>query len=370
MLVIAVASTLAGCSDIDPVISDKPVPSEAVDMNNTPFVNGADNYAVYRIPAMVITQHDNILAFAEGRVDGREDGGNIDIVLRRSGDRGQTWQDLIVIYDDGTKTCHNPCPVYLPEQNRVVLVMNRGYGTSNILVTYSDNEGQTWSKPVDITSQVRPAGVSRFTQGPCHGIVKLNEPNKGRIVVAGYQMEPSDNQFHANSIYSDDNGQTWHFGGMVPTAMTNESTVCELSDGSLLLSTRMTGEDESWKYRGHSISKDGGITWSEIKLINQLPDPGCQGALHTYGYGTGTDGKNVLLFTNPAWQARRLHNTLRVSMDDGATWSKGVDYTEEVVGGYSDVGVFSDGEVAVLHEAGYLNGDGIKFRKFSFDSLK
>ncbi|WP_295731654.1 exo-alpha-sialidase [uncultured Muribaculum sp.] len=358
---------LAGCSDIDPVISDKQLPSGE---QSHPFVCGADNYAVYRIPSMVITKHDNVLAFCEGRVEGREDTGNIDIVLRRSGDRGRTWQELLVIYDSGTSTCHNPCPVYIPEMNRVVMVMNRNYGDSRVLVTYSDNEGQTWSAPREITTGLRPAGVKRYTQGPCHGIVKQLEPNKGRLVISGYQTDPADGQYYANSIYSDDNGETWHHGGTVPTPCTNESTVCELSDGSLLMSIRMQSDDPSNRFRGHSISRDGGITWTHAELIPSLPDPGCQGSIYTWSYGGGEQGKNVLVMCNPAWQERRLHNTVRASFDDGATWTKGFDYTGETVGGYSDVAAFSDGEIAVLSEYGYLNEGGIIFRKFKLDDLR
>lgn len=357
---------LAGCSDIDPVIADLQLPE------SQPFVRNADNYSYYRIPSMVITKHDVVLAFAEGRVDGREDGGNIDVVLRRSGDRGRTWQDLLVVYNDGTATCHNPCPIYIPELNRVVMVMNRNYADSRIFVTYSDNEGQTWSDPREITNDVRPAGVKRFTQGPCHGIVKQREPNKGRLIVPGYQRSASDNEYHANIIYSDDNGQTWHCGGEVPTPQTNESTVCELSDGSLMLNMRMEYNDnvpDSEKYRGQSISRDGGMTWTPSTLIS-LQDPGCQGSILTYSYGGGDNGKNVLLFCNPAWQARRWHNTLRVSFDDGATWSKGVDFTGEEVGGYTDIACFSDGEIAVLSEYGYLNEGGIIFRKYKLDELR
>lgn len=362
-------AALTGCSDIDPVISDKPV--VMLEQSN-PFVTNTDNYAIYRIPAMVITKHDNVLAFCEGRVNGREDTGNIDIALRRSGDRGSTWQDLLVVYDEGTSTCHNPCPIYLPDMNRVVLIMNRSYGDSRVLVTYSDNEGQTWSKPREITSQVRPAGVKRYTQGPCHGIVKQLEPNKGRLVVVGYQSSPDDGQFYANSMYSDDNGETWHHGGTVPTPKTNESTVCELSDGSLMMNIRMQDEtiDDSQHFRGQSISRDGGITWSQAELVSSLPDPGCQGSILTYSYGGGEGGKNILLFCNPAWQARRLHNTLRASFDDGATWTKGFDFTGETVGGYSDIAAFSDGQIAVLSEYGRLNEGGIIFRKFKLDDLK
>lgn len=361
-------ASLSSCNDLDPVISDKEV---VVLDQSQPFACGAENYAFFRIPSMVITKHDNVLAFCEGRVDGREDSGNIDVVLKRSGDRGSTWQDLLVVFDDGTKTCHNPCPVYIPETNRVVVVMNQAYGDSKIYVTYSDNEGQTWSTPRDITSSVRPAGVKRYTQGPCHGIVKQNEPNKGRIIIPGYQTSP-DGEFYSNTMYSDDNGETWHHGGTVPTPHTNESTVAELSDGTLLMSMRIENDalDDANRYRAHATSTDGGITWSEASMVNTLPDPSCQGSLLTYSYGGGNNGKNILLFCNPAWQARRWHNTLRASYDDGATWTAGFDYTGEEVGGYSDIAAFSDGEIALLSEYGYLNQGGIIFRKFKLTDLK
>lgn len=355
------AVVAAGCSDLEPVISDRMVP------DSQPFVRNADNYSYYRIPTMVITKHDNVLAFAEGRVDGREDGGNIDVVVKRSGDRGKTWQDLIVIFDDGTSTCHNPCPIYIPETNRVVLVMNKNYTDSRVYVTYSDNEGQTWSTPKEITNDVRPDGMSRFTQGPSHGIVKQLEPCKGRLIVPGYQRKNANDIYHGNAIYSDDNGLTWKMGGVVPSPYTNETTVCELSDGSLLMSIRMESETGC---RAHSISRDGGETWSEIETIGALPDPGCQGSLLTYSYGNGDNGANILLFCNPAGTSNRKHNTIRVSTNDGKTWNSGIDYTGDEVGGYSDLAVFSDGEIAILSEYGTLNEGGIIFGKYKLDDIK
>ena len=357
------AASLSSCEDKDPVIADIQLP------DSQPFLNGTNNYAVYRIPSMVITKHDVVLAFCEGRVDGREDNGNIDVVLRRSGDRGQTWQELISVYDDGTATCHNQCPVYIPEINRVVLIMNRNYTNGQILVSYSDNEGQTWSAPRDITAEVKPQGYIRLNQGPCHGIVKQLEPNKGRLLVAGYMRQKNDSPFQANVIYSDDNGETWHLGGIVPSIDTNESSLCELSDGSLMMNMRIQPDTYSGA-RGQSISKDGGMTWSPMVQVDALPDPRCQGSIFTYGYGTGNDGKNILLFSNPTNTENRNHNTLRASLDDGATWTKGYDYTGDEIGGYSDIAAFSDGEIAVLSEYGHKNKDGIFFRKFKLDDLK
>ena len=45
------------------------------------FISGQDGYHTYRIPAMVITAKGSVLAFCEGRKEGRGDSGNIDILL-------------------------------------------------------------------------------------------------------------------------------------------------------------------------------------------------------------------------------------------------------------------------------------------------
>ncbi|MDP7288617.1 MAG: sialidase family protein, partial [Phycisphaerae bacterium] len=48
------------------------------------FVSGKEGYKTFRIPAIVVTKKGAVLAFCEGRVGGRGDSGNIDMVLKRS----------------------------------------------------------------------------------------------------------------------------------------------------------------------------------------------------------------------------------------------------------------------------------------------
>ena len=52
------------------------------------FKNGQEGYACYRIPAIIYFQNKKLLAFAEGRVDGCNDFGNVDIVMKSSDDGG------------------------------------------------------------------------------------------------------------------------------------------------------------------------------------------------------------------------------------------------------------------------------------------
>lgn len=106
------------------------------------FASGSGAYNTFRIPAIVTSKSGELLALAEGRKAGAGDAGNIDIVLRRSRDQGQTWSPLQVIWADANHTCGNPCPV-----------MDREMGTLWLLLTWSrgdDHESQ-------IIAQSRPA---------------------------------------------------------------------------------------------------------------------------------------------------------------------------------------------------------------------
>ena len=94
-------------------------------MNNTTyfeeedlFVSGRDGYHTYRIPAIVVTTKETVLAFCEGRKDDRSDTGDIDMIVKRSTDGGMTWSEANIIWDDGANTCGNPCPVVDRETGR------------------------------------------------------------------------------------------------------------------------------------------------------------------------------------------------------------------------------------------------------------
>ena len=75
------------------------------------FISGQGDYDTYRIPSMIVTPNGTLLAFCEGRRHSSSDTGDIDILLRRSTDGGETWGAIQVIWDDDSNTCGNPCPV-------------------------------------------------------------------------------------------------------------------------------------------------------------------------------------------------------------------------------------------------------------------
>lgn len=77
------------------------------------FVSGDGGYHTYRIPAIVVSTRGTLLAFCEGRRNGAADDGDIDLLLRRSYDGGETWRETQLVYDDGDNTVGNPAPVVI-----------------------------------------------------------------------------------------------------------------------------------------------------------------------------------------------------------------------------------------------------------------
>src|SRR5438552_1926843 len=126
---------------------------------------------------MIVTPRGTVLAICEGRKKSTSDSGNIDLVLRRSTDGGKTWEPLRVIIDDGDNTAGNPCPVVDRQTGTIWLPFCRN--NREVLVTFSRDEGETWSKPENITSQVSEPRWTWYATGPGHGI----QLRDGRLLV-------------------------------------------------------------------------------------------------------------------------------------------------------------------------------------------
>jgi len=133
------------------------------------FVSGKDGYHTYRIPGIAVTTEGTILAVCEGRKNSSVDSGDIDLLIKRSEDNGKTWSKQQVIWDDGDNTCGNPCMVIDYKTGTIWLLSTWNNGkdheyqiidqastdTRRIFVFYSTDDGITWSKPVEITEDVK-----------------------------------------------------------------------------------------------------------------------------------------------------------------------------------------------------------------------
>ncbi len=319
------------------------------------FVAGTEGYHTFRIPSLLVTPRGALLAFCEGRKKGRGDSGDIDVVLKRSSDGGRTWSRLQVVADGGGNTVGNPYPVVERATGVIWLLLthNRGddsereiragtsKGTRSVWLMKSGDDGVTWSRPADITKAVKDPKWTWYATGPGVGI----QLRSGRLVVPCDHTEARTMVNRSHIVYSDDRGATWKRGGVLGEK-TNECQVVERGDTTLLLNMR----SYHGKYRrAIATSKDGGLSWSPVTLDDALVEPICQASLVRYPGGKAGE-KALVLFSNPA-SRKRERLTVRISPDEGATWSAGR-VLHAGPAAYSCLAVTKDGTAACLYERG------------------
>lgn len=354
------------------------------------FENKSNGYACYRIPAVIQAPNGDLLAFGEGRVNGCNDFGNVDIVLKRKDGKNHSWQKLVKLVDHGKLQAGNPAPVvdFLDPtypNGRIFLFYNtgnnhenevrKGNGLREVWFITSIDNGKTWSAPTNITSQVhRPNYPPKYTfkedwrsyaLTPGHAIQLKSPKYKGRIYVpANHSAGPPQkgfNEYQAHGFYSDDHGKTWHLGQSIPTPSSNESIAVELSDGKIMQNIRH--QNGSQKQRLVAISSNGGTSWDTTYFDPQLPSPVCQASILRYQI---SPTKDCLLFSNPNHQQERENMTVRLSFDDGKTWilSRSIREGESA---YSDLVIEKNNTIGLLYEHG--NDGGIHYANFNYEWL-
>ena len=205
-------------------------------------------------------------------------------------------------------------------------------GTAFISMVYSDDDGVTWSKPIDLNKQAKAEWMRFFGTGPGRGHQVKNGEYAGRLIFPIYVTNASGFQSSA-VIYSDDNGETWEMGetatdgrpmadGTPASAETittstsggvgqlTECQVVEMPNGQLKMFMRNTGGN-SGRVRV-ATSFDGGATWDNDVIRDEvLVEPYCQ--MSVINYSKKIDGKDALIFSNPN-AGNRSNGTVRIGL--------------------------------------------------------
>lgn len=339
------------------------------------FVSGEDGYHTYRIPAIIVTMKGTVLAFCEGRKNGRPDTGEIHMCMKRSADGGATWGPLRVIAKDGPHTMGNPCPVVDRETGAIWMLMthNLGHdresaiidgtseGTRTVWAAKSGDDGETWSAPVEITATTKRPDWTWYATGPGVGVQLRN----GRLVIPSDHVVAGTGVAGSHAIFSDDGGASWRLGGIIEPGV-NECQAVELADGRLLMNMRNHRGVETERYtRALAYSADGGESWSEISHDDALVEPRCQASVLRYTTETA-HGANRILFSNPGGDTRHKM-TVRMSADEGKTWPV-ARQLHEGPSAYSCLTVLPDMRVGCLYEAGEENAyETIRLAAFSLE---
>lgn len=337
------------------------------------------DYNLYHIPGIVVTAKGTVLAWCEARkrAAGVSDWDDILILLRRSTDEGVTWSAPKSIANvDGPKQ-KNPFAMRMKNvdpndvtYNNPVLIADKD-GTVHMLFCLeymrcfyqrSEDDGISWSKPVEITNTFdafkKDYDWKVLATGPNHSIQLKN----GRLVVPVWLSTGTGGNAHRPSvtatIYSDDQGKTWKAGDIaVPCTEEwinpNETVAIELNNGRVMLNVR----SESRAHRRIvTISPDGATNWSTPKFDDALLEPICMAGIVRYEHG----GQSLILFSNPDNLTRadgkeepgknrdRKNVSVKLSRDEGQTWPVNK-LIEDGPSMYSDLAVTQNGTILCFY---------------------
>jgi sialidase-1 len=353
-----------GCLPILPQICHAQLVSESQDL----FIHGENGYHTYRIPAMVQAPDGTLYAFAEARKNSPGDSGDIDLVMRRSADNGETWLPMQLVFDDGDNTIGQPTPIVDRTNGQLLLIFCKN--NREMFVSRYDADTRSFAAPVDITAVAMslevPFAVKRLGAGPTAGV----QTNSGRLLApvwinGGIGVA---SQYRVGTIYSDDAGKTWLPGGVpevtAEIAGINESSIVVLSDGLLYMTQRTNSGVPN---RSFSTSDDGGKTWTKAKLLPQIDsDMTAVKAGLTAVEARGVCDVSGLLLSAPEGPGRS--NLAMWYSSDSEQWSH-ISRISSGPAGYSELIQLQDGLAGVLFERGQQQySERLSFARMRIDS--
>ncbi|MFT5166882.1 MAG: hypothetical protein ACI8P3_002114 [Saprospiraceae bacterium] len=332
--------------------------------------SGGDYGAVnWRIPAVVTAADGSIIVAADARVDVAGDlPNNIDIVIRRSTDMGESWSDALTIVNFGQSGASDPALVLDRNTGDLLCMFASHTGLfqstpSNPIrfqVCRSQDNGITWSAPQEFTNQIYASAwnAAWLASGSAH------QMRNGRIIGAVGVREIGLNGISNFMIFSDDGGQSWDFNPARATLNGNEAKMMELDNGNLMMNIRNQTPDS----RQIVISDDGGDNWGTPYFQSELIDPYVNGDLIRYTSVLDGFDKSRLLFSIAAHPTSRQNLTVFLSDDEGETWpvSKVI---HPDASGYSSITILADGTIGCFYENGEYENYQLYFARFSLDWL-
>jgi sialidase-1 len=355
-----------------------------------------DNVHTYRIPGLATTNNGTLLVIYDVRREsGRDLQGHIDIGVSRSTDGGETWEAMRIAQDMGQwgnlpekfNGVSDACILVDKNSDNIFIAglwmhgvinaegkwlqglneessawnhqwRNRGSQpglevnqTSQFIISKSTDDGQTWSKPVNLTEMCKKKEWWLWAPAPGAGITMKD----GTLVFPTQGRNQTGLPF-SNITYSKDGGKTWITSNQA-FSNTTECAVVELKEGELMLNMRDNrNRKEKGDNNGRAIftTTDMGANWTEHTTHHgALIEPVCMASLYKHEYKTESgDKKSVLLFSNPNSKQARIKQTIKMSFDKGQSWPEKywIELDEYRAAGYSCLSSIDNHTIGIVYE--------------------
>ena len=306
------------------------------------------NYAVCRIPCLVITEEGTLLACYECR-SSQSDWAQIDVKIIRSEDKSESWETVKIISGDG-HTLNNP--MLTVDGNTIHLMYCRDY--KELYYRRSTDDGKSFGATRKISAVFEKS--ERFYNvaaiGPGHGIV-----HNGNILLPAWfaynhEDEKALHPSYIRTIWSPDGGDTWELGEVIGEGKLIDPSECALavSQGKVMISIR---NENDCHRRAFAVSESGYDNWSEPEFLDNMPDPICMGSMfHT---------ESEVYHINCTSTVAREDLTVKISRD---TFESFDSIPVDKLGGYSDIAV-RDRELFVLYERDIWISGELCFKKIN-----
>ncbi|MDG1892715.1 MAG: sialidase family protein [Verrucomicrobiota bacterium] len=268
-----------------------------------------------RFPNLAVAKDGSVLA----------SWGSHGIQVRRSIDGGASWAEPVIVQAEGFQGGGMTVD---DTTGDVLMFIEDQHPPAPLSLYRSRDHGQTWDKEQTV---IRPNTLGHVPSMHMndHGSTLHVGKYAGRLIrptrwyAGGNRREEWPNHY-TNAIFSDDHGKTWQASEPFPEQGTGEACIVELSDGSLYYNSRVHWEKNDRNTRRRSaLSRDGGRTWTDFRVVDVLPDGhqhrsyGCMGGLTRLP----VSDRDILLFSNlDTSRAKRERMTLWLSADGGQTW--------------------------------------------------
>lgn len=307
---------------------------------------GTEESPCFRIPSLVTAPNGDLIAAIDNRHGSCGDlkwNNNIDIVIRRSQDNGLSWEFMETIVDFPIgQSASDPSMIVDQITGEIFLFYNfmdleNEKDIYYLHVVKSADYGRTWSKPLDITNQI--------TSADWHNNFKFITSGRGIQTKSGILLHTLVNLQSGLHVFgSHDHGQTW-FYEPISISPADESKIIELANGNWLINSRVNnGSGMRYMHLSSDLGKSW-QSWSEPALT----DPGCNASIIRYTSIADGFDRNRLLFANANDAKNRKNLTVKISYDEGKTWSEG----KTIYAGsaaYSSLTLLENGDIGLFFE--------------------